>query len=76
MLVAQKYTVKNIAYRLRIGEWTVATYFCLISVKLGVDSVRSDGLSLRHIDRWRRQGRSPESQAGTQHLHGERDALI
>lgn len=36
--VAQGHATKNIAYRLQISEWTVATYLRRIFAKLGVDS--------------------------------------
>jgi DNA-binding CsgD family transcriptional regulator len=36
--VAQGYATKNIAFRLRISEWTVATYLRRIFAKLGVSS--------------------------------------
>ena len=38
MLVAQGHANKNIAWRLRISEWTVATYMRRIFCKLNVDS--------------------------------------
>jgi DNA-binding CsgD family transcriptional regulator len=38
VLVAQGHATKNIAYKLRISEWTVATYLRRIFAKLGVDS--------------------------------------
>jgi DNA-binding CsgD family transcriptional regulator len=38
VLVAQGYATKNIAYRLQISEWTVATYLRRIFAKLNVDS--------------------------------------
>jgi DNA-binding CsgD family transcriptional regulator len=38
ILVAQGHANKNIAYRLRISEWTVATYLRRIFAKLNVES--------------------------------------
>jgi DNA-binding CsgD family transcriptional regulator len=38
VLVAQGYATKNIAYHLRISEWTVATYLRRVFAKLNVDS--------------------------------------
>jgi DNA-binding CsgD family transcriptional regulator len=38
MLVAQGYATKNIAYRLQISEWTVATYLRRVYAKLDVDN--------------------------------------
>jgi DNA-binding CsgD family transcriptional regulator len=38
VLVAQGYATKNIAFRLRISEWTVATYLRRIFAKLDVSS--------------------------------------
>jgi len=38
VLVAQGCATKNIAYRLQISEWTVATYLRRIFAKLNVDS--------------------------------------
>jgi DNA-binding CsgD family transcriptional regulator len=38
VLVARGYATKNIAYRLQISEWTVATYLRRIFAKLGVYS--------------------------------------
>jgi len=38
VLVAQGHATKNIAYRLQISEWTVATYLRRIFAKLDVDS--------------------------------------
>ena len=38
ILVAQGHANKNIAYRLRISEWTVATYIRRIFAKLNVES--------------------------------------
>lgn len=38
MLVAQGCATKNIAFKLRISEWTVATYLWRILAKLDVSS--------------------------------------
>jgi DNA-binding CsgD family transcriptional regulator len=38
VLVAQGCATKNIAYKLRISEWTVATYMRRIFAKLDVSS--------------------------------------
>ena len=38
VLVAQGHANKNIAYRLQISEWTVATYICRMFLKLDVKS--------------------------------------
>ena len=38
VLVSQEYATKNIAYRLQISEWTVATYLRRIFAKLDVDN--------------------------------------
>jgi DNA-binding CsgD family transcriptional regulator len=38
ILVAQGHATKNIAFRLQISEWTVATYLRRIFAKLNVDS--------------------------------------
>lgn len=38
VLVAQGHATKNIAYRLQISEWTVATYIRRLYAKLNVDN--------------------------------------
>jgi DNA-binding CsgD family transcriptional regulator len=38
VLVAQGYATKNIAYHLKISEWTVGTYLRRVFAKLNVDS--------------------------------------
>jgi len=38
VLVAQGYATKNIAYQMKISEWTVGTYIRRLFAKLGCDS--------------------------------------
>jgi DNA-binding CsgD family transcriptional regulator len=87
VLVSQGYATKNIAYRLQISQWTVATYLRRIFAKLDVDNraamvyrcaplighIADVGSSARQVEFSSSPGRS---RSGSRHLQAESGALI